>query len=191
MDNAESHHDVEMPAYRSHKVVRAARIEQIVPLPHGGANMYLDATYPDGAHAYVTINEAWRRKHEPQAGGYFVAYGDNYTSWSPAEAFEKGYMRIAEPDQPTGAAVTPQDVWRAIVSVQFHVFPDTTLTVCCLTLYNGFTVTGESACVDPADFDPIVGKRIARENATSKVWMVLGFRQRERIHNGEATTAPA
>jgi hypothetical protein len=55
------------------------------------------------------------------------------------------------------------------------------LTICVLTLQNGFTVTGESACASPANFDPEIGRRIARENAKTKVWPLLGFRLRDQL----------
>lgn len=49
------------------------------------------------------------------------------------------------------------------------------LTFCVLTLRNGFTVTGESACASPENFDPEIGRKIARENAVNKVWMLEGY----------------
>lgn len=55
------------------------------------------------------------------------------------------------------------------------------LTVCVLTLKNGFTVTGESACASPENFDQEIGERIARENAKQKIWPLLGFRLRDQL----------
>lgn len=55
------------------------------------------------------------------------------------------------------------------------------LTFCVLVLRNGFTVTGESACASPENFDAEVGRRIARENAINKVWPLLGFRLRDEL----------
>lgn len=55
------------------------------------------------------------------------------------------------------------------------------LTFCVLVLKNGFTVTGESACASPENFDEILGRRIARQKATEKVWPLLGFRLRDRL----------
>ena len=56
------------------------------------------------------------------------------------------------------------------------------LTFCVLVLKNGFTVTGESACVSPANFDAEIGRKIARQNAVGKVWPLLGFALRQRLH---------
>ena len=55
------------------------------------------------------------------------------------------------------------------------------LTFCVLVLANGFTVTGESACAAPENFDAEIGKRIARAAAIAKVWPLLGFRLRDAI----------
>jgi hypothetical protein len=53
------------------------------------------------------------------------------------------------------------------------------LTFCVLILRNGFTVTGESACASPENFDAEIGRQIARKKAVEKVWPLLGFRLRE------------
>jgi hypothetical protein len=55
------------------------------------------------------------------------------------------------------------------------------LTFCVLVLQNGFTVTGESACASPENFDADIGKKVARNAAISKVWPLLGFRLRDKI----------
>lgn len=55
------------------------------------------------------------------------------------------------------------------------------LTLCVITLKNGFTVTGESACADPAKFDAEVGRKIARANALNKVWPLMGYVLRSQL----------
>lgn len=59
------------------------------------------------------------------------------------------------------------------------------LTFCVLLLRNGFTVTGESACASPENFNADIGRRIARESAVSKVWPLLGFRLRDQLAAGQ------
>ncbi|WP_411839241.1 Gp49 family protein [Paracoccus sp. ME4] len=81
----------------------------------------------------------------------------------------------------TAPRLTPDDIDAAIVKDDYHVFPGTTLTVCCLTLRNGFTVTGESASASPENFDWQIGQRIARENARQKIWALEGYLLRERL----------
>ena len=56
------------------------------------------------------------------------------------------------------------------------------LTFCVLVLRNGFTVTGESACVSRENFDAEIGRKVARENAISKMWPLLGYALKDKLH---------
>lgn len=56
------------------------------------------------------------------------------------------------------------------------------LTFCVLVLRNGFTVTGESACASPENFDAEVGRKIARANAINKVWPLEGYLLKQMLH---------
>ena len=56
------------------------------------------------------------------------------------------------------------------------------LTFCVLTLRNGFTVTGESACVSRENFDSEIGRKIARANAVAKIWPLLGLSLKQKLH---------
>jgi hypothetical protein len=86
----------ELPKYKSYKEVWALKIKRIV------YNQKLENGYPISAtitpeeegYAPFEVAKEYVRKHEPQAGGYYVVYKDGYESWSPAEAFETGYTRI-------------------------------------------------------------------------------------------------
>lgn len=69
----------------------------------------------------------------------------------------------------------PKHIDNTIRGEQYHVFHGTTLTVCCLTLRNGFTVTGESAAASVENFDAEIGRRIARINAREKIWALEGY----------------
>src|SRR5574343_183712 len=55
------------------------------------------------------------------------------------------------------------------------------LTFCVLVLRNGFTVTGESACASPENFDAELGRKIARQNAVQKVWSLMGYELRTKL----------
>jgi len=81
----------------------------------------------------------------------------------------------------TAPRLTPELINDVIIADDYHVFENTCLTVCCLTLKNGFNVTGESACVSPENFDAELGKKIARENAKNKIWMLEGYLLKERL----------
>lgn len=56
------------------------------------------------------------------------------------------------------------------------------LTFCVLVLRNGFTVTGESACASPANFNAEIGRKIARDNAVQKVWPLMGYALKQQLH---------
>ena len=55
------------------------------------------------------------------------------------------------------------------------------LTFCVLVLKNGFTVTGESACASPENFDAELGRKIARQNAMQKIWPLMGYELRSQL----------
>ncbi|MFC3180489.1 Gp49 family protein [Cypionkella sinensis] len=82
----------------------------------------------------------------------------------------------------TAPRITPADIDATISGEDYHRFPGTTLTICCLTLQNGFTVTGESAAASPENYDEAIGRRIARENARQKIWALEGYLLRNRLH---------
>lgn len=57
------------------------------------------------------------------------------------------------------------------------------LTLCVLVLKNGFTVTGESACASPENYDQAIGHKIARDNARGKIWALEGYLLKQRLHD--------
>lgn len=78
--------------------------------------------------------------------------------------------------------LTPTLIDSKIKSVEFHVFGTTCLTVCCMTLENGFNVTGESACASPENFNAEIGRKIAEEQARNKIWMLEGYLLKQKLH---------
>lgn len=77
--------------------------------------------------------------------------------------------------------LNPTMIDETIVSEQYHIFPGTTLTVCALTLRNGFIVVGESAAASPENFNIEIGRKIARENARNKIWALEGYLLRSKL----------
>ncbi|MEQ1966286.1 Gp49 family protein [Xenorhabdus nematophila] len=57
------------------------------------------------------------------------------------------------------------------------------LTFCVLVLNNGFTVTGESACASPENFDAEIGRTMARQNALNKVWSLEGYLLKQKLYD--------
>lgn len=70
----------------------------------------------------------------------------------------------------------PADIDAVIIGETFTVLPSGKSMVCELTLSNGFTVRGESACVSKENFDVELGQKISRESARNKVWELEGYR---------------
>jgi len=83
----------------------------------------------------------------------------------------------------TAPRLTPARIDALIVNEQYHVFDDTAVTVCCLTLENGFNVVGESAPVSPTNFDSELGRKIAHQNARDKIWALEGYRLKQRLYD--------
>lgn len=83
--------------------------------------------------------------------------------------------------------LTPDLIDSKVKSVEFHVFESTCLTVCCVTLENGFTVTGESACASPENFNTEIGQKIAEEQARNKIWMLEGYLLKQKLYQGTLT----
>lgn len=77
--------------------------------------------------------------------------------------------------------LNPAHIDAQIVGESYHVFPGTTLTVCALTLRNGFHVVGESAAASPENFDAELGRKIARDNARNKIWALEGYLLRSKL----------
>lgn len=101
----------------------------------------------------------------------------------------------------TAPRVTPADIETNIVSEDYFTAAEAVrevtddgckpsplglLTFCVLVLRNGFTVTGESACASPENFDAEIGRKIARENAVNKIWPLMGYELKCRLAKGEA-----
>lgn len=97
----------------------------------------------------------------------------------------------------TAPRVTPDDIEANISGEYFFTAADATrdcpqfealslLTFCVLVLSNGFTVTGESACASPENFDAEIGRKIARQNAVAKIWPLMGYELRSKLAGGDA-----
>jgi hypothetical protein len=80
--------------------------------------------------------------------------------------------------------LTPQLIDEAIVDEAYYVFPGTTTTICRLTLKNGYSTIGESAAVSLENFDEEIGRKVARENARDKIWMLEGYLLKQKLFEG-------
>lgn len=81
---------------------------------------------------------------------------------------------------------TANDGIRGATGIADDRAPERLLTFCVLILKNGFTVTGESACASPENFDAELGRKIARQNAVNKIWPLMGYELKCRLAVGAA-----
>lgn len=86
------------------------------------------------------------------------------------------YFTAADGQVGAVARSTTEDAWDVAVDAPLEL-----LTFCVLVLRNGFTVTGESACASPENFDPEIGRKVARQNAVAKVWPLMGYELKGRL----------
>lgn len=166
----------------------------------------------DESHAAIRYAEGFAKGHD---AGWAAAMAHTAAHQSPTttERTSMNDQQIETEIQAKGLTaprVTPPDVEANIVSEHYFtaaegVFgalveqhagdpPETTvpaalplLTFCVLVLKNGFTVTGESACASPENFDAELGRKIARANAVNKVWPLMGYALKERLAGPTAT----
>ncbi|WP_433886944.1 Gp49 family protein [Pseudomonas vranovensis] len=120
---------------------------------------------------------------------------------------EKSIGQMIEEKGMTAPRITPADIEANIVSEHYFTALDgvdghfrggpeaqgvrnaqalSLLTFCVLVLRNGFTVTGESACASPENFDAEIGRKVARNNAVQKIWPLMGYELRTKLAGGAA-----
>lgn len=102
-----------------------------------------------------------------------------------AEIAGEHYFTAADGQVGAVARNTTADAWDVAVAAPLKL-----LTFCVLVLKNGFTVTGESACASPENFDEGIGRKIARQNAVNKIWPLLGFSLRDALYEGQTNRPP-
>lgn len=86
--------------------------------------------------------------------------------------------------------LTPDDIDSLITATWFRVVEGTTTMFCCLKLKNGFTVTGESACVSPENFNEEIGREVAYTNAREKIWQLEGYLLKQRLYEQSLLATP-
>ncbi len=168
-----------MRGYLCIKEVKAARIIAIGHVDDG-----MDITIADpmdeSIHAPYSLTLDMITRYTPTVGDYLVLYSDDYVSVSPKDVFESGYIMFGEMEPQTKVEKSHIDALVASLEFKFARVEDTTVTGCWAYLPNGFKVGyGESACVDPNNFNEADGQKYAKErciqNATNKLWELEGY----------------
>lgn len=90
-------------------------------------------------------------------------------------------------NQPTDNKVTADSIHARLANIRFTRLPDETTTVCSIRMVNGFDVHGTSNCVDPANFDAVIGERVAFNEAFDKLWALEGYLLKEKLYQQRLT----
>ena len=89
---------------------------------------------------------------------------------------------MKEPAETLPNKLTMGDILDTVVKADYWRLGETTTTICQLTLKNGFSVIGQSACIDPSEFNGSIGEKVAWDNALEKVWELEGYLLQQRRH---------
>lgn len=93
---------------------------------------------------------------------------------------EPFFLTAADKSSPAiGPRITPEDITAKIATVSH--FTQGVLTVCLVTMLNGFTVVGKAAPVSAVNFDAVRGRELAYEDAFRQLWALEGYHLREKL----------
>ena len=133
---------------------------------------------------FFTAEQAVTGFHEDMVG--------RFLAWRlPKDFAPDGYIKFSPPNDlpishyPTGTNLLHAGQAKEMLEYVAGVSPAapqlSLLTFCVIVLRNGFTVTGESACASPENFNAEIGRQIARQNAVAKIWPLLGYELRTKL----------
>lgn len=86
-------------------------------------------------------------------------------------------------------SVTMQGILDKIKGATYTLLPNGRTTVCQLTMENGFTVEGQSACVDATNYNQHLGEKYAYQDAVAKCWAFEGYLLAQRMHEQSSQVA--
>ena len=115
--------------------------------------------------------------------GYKVVYPDGYTSWFPADVFERAYLPLfinsrLNTDKPSIGQEMVDDF---IAHTEVQTLGDKT-TVVRAVLRNGFELVESSSCVSKENYSEELGAQICMKKIKDKVWFLLGFLLQTAVH---------
>ena len=83
--------------------------------------------------------------------------------------------------EPRRTKVTLPYMEGRVKHVSYAVLPETTTTICVMTMVNGYVVLGTSACADPAMFNKALGEQYSYADAIKHLWPLEGYLLREEL----------
>lgn len=119
----------------------------------------------------VKIVFAWKEERDGKEG-YAVKYPDGYVSWSPKDVFESAYLPMGDGNE---NKVT-QEMVDLFTGKEYKAFDiDEKTTLVKAKMASGFVQYETSSCVDPKNYDAVLGAEIALKRIKDTVWKCLGF----------------
>lgn len=121
--------------------------------------------------------------------GYRVRYADGYESWSPANVFERAYLKMTvNPHLKTDKPSISQEMVDDFIAYYDVMTMGEKTTVVRAVLRNGFEIVESSACVSAENYDEKLGADICLKKIKDKVWFLLGFLLQTAVNgvDGEA-----
>lgn len=85
-----------MKKYKSHKTVEAVKIKDILHSLNAPNDWHKFLIMAEDDSQPITVSQEYIDRYTPLKGGYYVRYANGYESFSPAEAFEDGYMLASD-----------------------------------------------------------------------------------------------
>lgn len=82
----------------------------------------------------------------------------------------------------TAPRLSPNKIDALIKCTQYWRVPNTTTTVCAMTLQNNFVIIGKSASASMTNFDEELGKQIAYQDAREQIWQYAGYELRSELY---------
>ncbi len=82
---------------------------------------------------------------------------------------------------PSNFRLTVENLEARITAKEFTRSETGTMTMCILTMENGFQVLGKSACADPANYNKQIGEKVAYDDAFRQLWALEGYLLREHL----------
>ncbi|WP_299942151.1 Gp49 family protein [uncultured Microbulbifer sp.] len=173
-----------MKKYVSNRIREAFKIEKILTAPNGAHQIIGEGEQVEVTDAYMEKHdpvvggyyvryidsgyESFCPAKEFEAGNVLNSNNRWLDKLLPNQSFSGDSVSVSFDDEATEAMVAsaglnaprvvPEKLISCINSVSFYRLTDT-LMVCVVFLVNGFTVTGESACVSSENFDWEIGKK--------------------------------
>jgi hypothetical protein len=133
----------------------------------------------DGVVEFEEIfTEGMAVRYEPIPGDYLVVQSDGYRYFNPRDVFERKYSPI--PRETTVMANQIADLLSSCKSFDSKLGEKTTMVRAVLPC--GFEIIETSSCVDPANYDHEMGKKICFERIVDKLWYLEGYRLQNRLH---------